>query len=211
MKTRKPYLILIFLSLSVVFADTIPDPVPTEQAERDLRSTWSKKYPSETIISVTSAGDPGTLEKVDKKGKLLERKLKVPFQVVAEKAGTQREFEAGANYIQKGNQWKFSEIGIGDVKAIASENEKAPKKPEVKELVVKAFSEKYPDYTWSKVLIDDGTFNKGSNGGFYRYEGDINRTDSEGQTIQCKDIDFMLAKDSSGAWAVDITSQGKCY
>lgn len=211
MRTMKLFLSVFFLSVSVSFADNIPEPVSAEQAEKDLRSSWSKKYPGEKILSITSAGEPGTLEKVDKKGKLVERKLKIPFQVVAEKSGTQREFEAGANYIQKGKNWKFSEIGIGDVKTVASEGEKAPSKAEVKELVIKAFSSKYSDYTWSKVLIDDGTFNKGSGGGFYRYEGDINRTDADGKSIQCRDIDFMLVKDGSGSWNVDITSQGKCY
>jgi hypothetical protein len=211
MKTLKLILTLFLLSQTLLLADGVPDPISNEQAESDLRSHWAKKYPTEKIITVESAGEPGFLDKVDKKGKLVERKLKVPFKVLTEKAGTQKEFEAGSNYIQKGKKWLFSEIGIGDVTTLASEDEKAPSKAQVKELVIKAFSAKYNDYTWSKVLIDDGTFNKGSGGGFYRYEGDINRTDTEGKAIQCRDIDFMLKKDDSGSWIVDITSQGKCY
>jgi|JI8StandDraft_1071087.scaffolds.fasta_scaffold01111_11 hypothetical protein len=202
---------LILFTASNAYADPIPDPVSQERAENDLRTFWSKKYPAEKVISVESAGEPGTLDKIDKKGKLVERKLKVPFQVVTEKSGTQREFEAGSNYIQKGQKWVFSEIGIGDVKTIVSDAEKSPSKQEVKDLVIQTFSSKYSDYTWSKVLIDDGTYNKSTNGGFYRYEGDINRTDVDGKTIQCRDIDFMLVKDASGNWKVDITSQGKCY
>lgn len=211
MKNLQQILILILFSTASLLADSLPDLISADQAESDLRSAWSKKYPGENIISVNPAGDPGTLEKVDKKGKLVERKLKIPFLVIAEKAGTQREYEAGANYKQKGKKWQFSEIGVGDVKTLASEGEKAPDKAIVKELVIQEFSRKYTDYTWSKVLIDDGTFNKGSGGGFYRYEGDINRTDADGNSIQCRDIDFMLVKGNSGSWKVDITSQGKCY
>ncbi len=196
------------LSLS---ADSIPDPVSSSQAEKDLKAAWNSKYKGETIVSIESAGDPGTLEKLDKKGKLIERKLKVPFLVVSEKSGIKREYEAGANYVQKGNSWKFSEIGVGNVKTIAGVDDKAPNKPKVKELALQAFTAKYPDYSWSKILIDDGTFNQGTNGGFYRYEGDVNRTDSEGNTVQCRDIDFMLVKNAAGEWSVEVTSSGKCY
>ncbi|BDA80690.1 hypothetical protein LPTSP3_g36200 [Leptospira kobayashii] len=203
-------ILLVSLSLLAQVNPGTPDFIEAEQAEKDLRAKWAKTYPGETIESLQSAGDPVILEKTDKKGKLIERKLKVPFQVVASKKGTSREYEAGANYTQKGKSWVFSEIGVGNVKTLAGAEDQAPSKPKVKELALKAFASKYPEYTWSKILIDDGTFNKGSNGGFYRYEGDVDRTNEEG-TVQCKDIDFMLVKDASGSWSVDITSGGRCY
>lgn len=207
-KSLTPLLFILILGLG---AQSIPDAVTNVQAEKDLRSAWAKKYKGEKIISIESAGEPAILEKVDANDKVVERKLKVPFTVVAEKSGTKREYEAGSNYVQKGKKWLFSEIGVGNVSVLAGEGEKAPNKADVKALVITAFQEKYPDYTWSKVLIDDGTFGKGENGGFYRYEGDIDRTDADGAKVQCKDIDFMLQKDASGSWAVDITSQGRCY
>ncbi len=203
-------ILFLFLSL-VVNAQSVPDFISVEKAETDLRTHWKRKYHGEKILSVVSAGDTVTLEKVDAKGKVVERKLKIPFSVLTEKSGNQREYEAGANYLQKGKKWVFSEIGIGEVKTIASEEDKAPNKSEVKELVLKAFHQKYSDYTWSKVLIDDGTFGKGNKGIFYRYEGDINRTDVDEKSIQCRDIEFMLIKETSGSWKVEITSQGKCY
>ena len=180
------------------------------KAEADLRANWAKNYPAEKIISVEKNGDPVVLEKTFK-GKVVERKLKYPFSVTIDKSGSERVFEAGANYIQKKNDWLFSEIGVGQVIIKAAKGDEKPSKDKVKEMVLKAFKIKYPDNVYTKVLLDDGEFGKNSKGVFYRYEGDIFKMEG-GREIKCKDIMFNISKYTGSAdWIVDITVQGSCY
>jgi hypothetical protein len=204
---------LLLASLTSAFALAAPPAgAPAwSKAEADLRANWGKSYAGEKIETLTkNADEPVLLEKVDAAGKVVERKLKYAFKVVVKKASGPMGYEAGANYVQSGKAWKFSEIGVGAVSAVEAPGDK-PAKPEVKALALGAFAEKYAEYTWSNMKIDDGELGKSGDRTWVRYEGDVDRKDGEGNTVQCRDIDFTIERRGGGAWTVDIASGGKCY
>jgi len=202
---------LVSLTSTLAFAAPPAGAPAWAKAEADLRASWGKSYAGEKPESVTKdADDPVLLEKVDAAGEVVERKLKYAFKVIVKKASGPMSYEAGANYVQTGKAWKFSEIGVGAAGAVEAPGDK-PAKPEVKALALKAFADKYADYTWSNMKIDDGELRKSGDRTWVRYEGDVDRKDGEGSSTQCRDIDFTIEKRGGGAWTVDIASGGKCY
>ena len=182
------------------------------KAEADLRANWGKSYAGEKPESATKdADEPALLEKTDASGKVVERKLKYAFKVVVKKASGPVRYEAGANYIQSGKSWRFSEIGVGAVEAVAAPGDK-PEKSAVKELALKALTAKDGAYSWSNMKIDDGELGRAGDRVWVRYEGDVDRKDAEGNTVTCKDIDFTIERRGAGApWSVEIASTGRCY
>jgi hypothetical protein len=181
------------------------------KAEADLRASWGKSYNGEKPASVTKdADDVALLEKTDAAGKVVERKLKFAFKVVVKKASGTMAYEAGANYIQDGKSWKFSEIGIGDAQAIGGASDR-PEKLLVKAMALKAFAEKDATYTWSNLKIDDGELGRSGDRRWVRYEGDVDRTDGDGVVVTCRDLDFTITRRGGGDWSVSVASMGRCY
>ena len=207
---KKLLILLTFVSLGFLYAQNIPEPPAVTKAESDLKSNWSKKYPDETILSVENGGDPVVLEKKDSKGKIVERKYKFPFKVTISKSGSKKIFEAGANYIQKGNSWVFSEIGVGQVTNVAESGDNLPAKPKVKEMILDVLKKKNPENSYSDLKIDDGELGKSGSRVWYRIQGNYKQTDPDGKAVPCKDADFTAKKAGSG-WEIDISSVGSCY
>jgi len=202
---KKILILFSFVSLGFLYAQNIPEPPDVSKAENDLKSNWAKKYPGEKILSVENGGEPVVLEKTDAKGKVAERKYKFPFKVTISKSGSKKIFEAGANYVQKGNSWVFSEIGVGQVTNVAEEGDKLPPKSKVKEMILDALKKKNAENSYSDLKIDDAELGKSGSGVWYRIQGDYKQSDPDGKTVPCKDADFTANKTGSG-WEIDISS-----
>ena len=190
-------------------------PIPTRapdkgKAEADLRAAWAKEHPTERVLTVESKGDPVVLEKIGARKRVVERKLKFPFEVTIRKGDNETTFEAGANYIQRGSGWVFSEIGVGNVVQKAKGGDALPPKAEVKQLLLAQLKTGDPSFEYSDAKIDDGTLGRSGQRIWYRIEGDYTRT-KEGVVSQCRDADFNVSRETPDApWVVRVDSKGRC-
>jgi hypothetical protein len=120
-----------------------------KDADKSIRSWWSKAYPNEKILSVEQNGAPDTYDKakatgqtkVDEYGNTWEYNEKatycrVPAKVMVQQSSGKRNFSVSAIYHVGGKKYVFDDLGVGNSEAVPEPGQAAaPDKDEIKKVI----------------------------------------------------------------------------
>lgn len=227
-------------SISVFFFSTAGQALhavpcaPWSQAEAALRQAWPSKYPGEKILSIAAAGEPSSYEKMESTGKTMKDAkgdtyeylvkvvyCRVPAKVTAQRAnGSQAIFDVSAIYKQTGSGFAFYEVGVSGSSEVASDNQKAPSKDEIKKMVAAHWVALHPNTKVEKVALSDPELNKDSSAGrwWYYVGADIYIVDEDGEKKKCSNDYTTVYKgeqgkegvNASGPWKINFFDDPVC-
>lgn len=166
--------LVVCTALTCLTAVALPHPSQAltcgswKDAEKSIRTWWSKAYPNEAILTINQNGPPETYSKVkstnqkkiDEYGNEWEYFQKNPYCSIPAKLKVQqssgpRMFNVSAIFKVSGKKFTFDDVATGGSEAVLEPGQAAaPDKDEIKRIVTEAYLANIPPDLQSKIQVD---------------------------------------------------------